>query len=78
MKRVLLVLLVALVLPATAAAQQKQVKPDRAAIDRLLDEFIPNVVAGKNPSVGRKLVAGYLTTSGYFAGLKSRAINRFT
>ena len=62
MTRVALVALVALVLPGTALAQ-KQVKPDRAAINRLLDAFVPSVVAGKDPAKGRKLVAGYLTTS---------------
>src|SRR5690348_13675456 len=63
MKRALLVVGLALALPAAAAAQPKQVKPDRAAINRLLDQFVPSVVAGKKPSAGRELVAGYLTTS---------------
>ena len=62
MTRIALIVLLALVLPGTALAQ-KQVKPDRAGINRLLDQFVPNVVAGKQPSLGKKLVAGYLTTS---------------
>lgn len=61
--RVLAVIVLALLLPATALADQKQVKPDRAALDRLLDQFVPEVVAGKDPARGRALVGGYATTS---------------
>jgi hypothetical protein len=79
MRRTILALLLALALPATAAAaQQKQVKPDRAAINRLLDQFVPSIVAGKAPAKGRKLVAGYLTTSVQHYPAKGTAFHGWT
>src|SRR5581483_5577590 len=63
--RIAAAILLALVLAAPAAADPKQVKPDRAAIDRLLDEFVPAVVAGKDLKRGWKLVAGPARTVSY-------------
>jgi hypothetical protein len=60
--RVLAVLLIALALPAFAHAEQRHVKPDRAAIDKLLDEFIPAAVAQKDLQRGWELSAGYART----------------
>ena len=62
MQRLLIAVLLALALPAGALADPKQVKPDRAAIGALLDEFVPAVVAGKDPRFGKTLVAGDATT----------------
>jgi hypothetical protein len=57
--RGLLVVLLALTLVPSALADSKRVKPaDRAAINRLLDEFIPAVVEQKNLKRGWDLVAG--------------------
>ena len=77
MTRLALVAALALALPGTALAQ-KQVKPDRAAINRLLDEFVPSVVAGKAPAKGRKLVAGYLSTSVQHYPAKGTAFHGWT
>jgi hypothetical protein len=63
---VLAALLLALALPATASADSKRVPPaDRAAINRLLDEFVPDVVAQKDLKRGWNLVAGYSRTVTY-------------
>src|SRR5689334_15951140 len=64
--------LVALALagPAAAAQEPKHVKPDRPAIDRLLDEFIPAVVEQKDLKRGWQLVAGVARTTSYRAWLK--------
>jgi hypothetical protein len=57
--RVAFALLFALVLPVSAtAAQPRAVKPDRAAINKLLDEFIPAAVAQKDLQRGWELSAG--------------------
>ena len=53
------VLLVALALPAAGVAAQRQTPPDRAAINALLDRFVPDVVVGRNLKAGWPLVAGY-------------------
>jgi hypothetical protein len=56
-------MLLALALPGLARADSKRVPAaDRAAIDRLLDEFVPDVVAQKNLKRGWDLVAGYSRT----------------
>src|SRR4051812_45304061 len=60
--RLLLATLLALAVPATAAAEPPTVKPDRAAIDRLLDEFIPAAVAQKDLQRGWELSAGAART----------------
>jgi hypothetical protein len=60
--RLLIAVVVALVLPAAAASQPRTVKPDRAAINRLLDEFIPAAVAQKNLQRGWELSAGVART----------------
>ena len=53
----------ALVLPAPAPAGGTRVPAkDRAAINRLLDRFVPEVVAQKNLKDGWSLVAGYART----------------
>jgi hypothetical protein len=51
-------LLLVLTLVPSALADPKQVKPDRPAINRLLDEFIPAVVEQKDLKRGWGLVGG--------------------
>lgn len=55
--RFALVALLALAVAPAALADQKQVKPDREAINRLLDEFVPAVVEKKDLVRGWNLVA---------------------
>ena len=67
----LVVLALAFVLPAAAYADQPHVKPaDRAAIDRLLDQFIPAAVAQKNLQLGWDLSAGYARTVSHAEWMK--------
>jgi hypothetical protein len=56
-------LVVAALLAAVAAApaQAGISKADRAAVNGLLDRFIPDVVAGKAVRAGRALVGGYVS-----------------
>src|SRR3954471_15050183 len=61
MQRLLLVAVLALAVPASALADPKQVKPDRAAVGALLDKFVPAVVEGEDPELGKTLVAGDAT-----------------
>jgi len=68
--RLLIAILLALTLPAAAAAEPRTVKPDRAAIDRLLDEFIPAAVAQKNLQRGWELSAGSARTVSYAEWMK--------
>jgi hypothetical protein len=72
MRRFLLTFIVALVLPAAAvaAAQPRTAKPDRAAINRLLDEFIPAAVAQKNLQRGWELSAGAARTVSHSEWMK--------
>jgi hypothetical protein len=63
--RVVLVALLALTLAPSALADQKQVKPDRAAINRLLDEFVPAVVEQKDLKRGWTLVGGVARVVSY-------------
>lgn len=58
-------MLLALVLVPGAVADPKQVKPERAAINKLLDEFIPAVVEQKDLKRGWELVAGAEKTVTY-------------
>ena len=58
-------MLLALALVPGALADPKTVKPDRAAIDKLLDEFVPDVVEQKNLKRGWELVAGVEKTVSY-------------
>ena len=51
-----------LVLPAAATAEPRTVKPDRAAINHLLDEFIPAAVAQQDLQRGWELSAGVART----------------
>src|SRR2546430_12608488 len=60
--RLLIAIPLALTLPAAAAAEPRTVKPDRAAIDRWLDEFIPAAVAQKDLQRGWELSAGVART----------------
>jgi hypothetical protein len=60
--RLLIAVVLAFVLPAVAAAQPRTVKPDRAAVNRLLDTFIPAAVAQKNLQRGWELSAGAART----------------
>jgi len=60
--RVALLVVLALALPAVARAEQRQVKPDRAAIDKLLDRFIPAAVRQDDLQLGWDLSAGYART----------------
>lgn len=60
MKRVLLVALVALA--AAAPARAAHISPaDRAAVNALLDKFVPDVLEGRDLRDGRQLVGGYVT-----------------
>ena len=70
--RLALTLFVALTLPtaAVAAAQPRTVKPDRAAINRLLDEFVPAAVARKNLQRGWDLSAGAARTVSHAEWMK--------
>jgi hypothetical protein len=69
--RLLPIVLLVLLVPATAlAAEQKQVKPDRAAVTALLDQFVPDVVAQKDLRHGWDLVAGYERTTSHAEWLK--------
>jgi hypothetical protein len=63
--RVVLVALLALTLAPSALADQKQVKPDRAAINRLLDDFVPAVVEQKDLKRGWTLVGGVARVVSY-------------
>jgi hypothetical protein len=58
MARKLAVIVLALALAPSALGDPKTVKPDRPAINRLLDEFIPAVVEQKDLKRGWPLVAG--------------------
>jgi hypothetical protein len=67
----LLVILLALTLVPSALADSKRVKPaDRAAINKLLDEFVPAVVEQKDLKRGWNLVAGVEKTVTYNEWLK--------
>src|SRR6478672_8907431 len=66
--RILLVALIALALPATALAEPKTVKPDRPAIDRLLDEFIPAAVSHAEWMKGNTSVQKYPAKGTKFRG----------
>jgi hypothetical protein len=68
--RLLLVLALALALPAAALADPPTVKPDRAAIDRLLDEFVPAAVAQKDLQRGWELSAGAARTVSHAEWMK--------
>ena len=68
--RLLAAIVVALALPAAALAQPRTVKPDRAAIDRLLDEFIPAAVAQKDLQRGWELSAGVARTVSHAQWMK--------
>lgn len=60
MKRLLLVALVALC--AVAPARAARIAPaDRAAVNALLDRFVPDVLAGHDLQAGKALVGGYVT-----------------
>jgi hypothetical protein len=65
MPRAVLACLLALACPAAARADPPHVKPDRPAIDRLLDEFVPDVVEGKNLKKGWTLVAPPVRSTSY-------------
>jgi hypothetical protein len=67
----LAVLLALVVTPqALAANEPKHVKPERAAITALLDEFIPDVVAQKDLKRGWQLVDGVAKTVPYEEWIK--------
>jgi hypothetical protein len=71
MARLLVVVsMLALVVPAVARADPRQVKPDRPAIDALLDAFVPAVVEQKNLKAGWNMVAGVARTTTYREWLK--------
>jgi len=63
--RFALVALLALALVPSALGDPKQVKPDRAAINRLLDEFVPTVVEQKDLKRGWSLVGGVARVVSY-------------
>jgi len=62
--------LAVLALPATAFGEPRTVKPDRAAINRLLDEFIPAAVAQKDLQRGWELSAGVARTVSHAEWMK--------
>jgi hypothetical protein len=68
--RLLLVLVGGLVLASVAQAEPRTVKPDRAAINQLLDEFIPAAVAQKNLQRGWELSAGAARTVSHSAWMR--------
>ena len=68
--RVVLAIAVALALPAAATARPHTVKPDRVAINRLLDEFIPAAVAQKDLQRGWELSAGVARTVSHSQWMK--------
>jgi hypothetical protein len=71
MARLLLVAVtLALALPAVAHADPRQVKPDRPAIDALLDAFVPAVVEQKDLKAGWNMVAGAARTTSHREWLK--------
>ena len=70
MRALVIALVAVLALPAATHAAQKQVKPDRAAIDKLLDEFIPAAVAQKNLQLGWDLSASYARTVSHAEWMK--------
>jgi hypothetical protein len=63
--RFALVALLALALVPSALGDPKQVKPERAAINRLLDEFVPAVVEQKDLKRGWGLVGGVARVVSY-------------
>jgi hypothetical protein len=67
---VIVLLAFAIALPAGAAADQRQVKPDRAAIDALLDAFIPAVVEQKDLKAGWNMVGGVARATSHSEWLK--------
>jgi hypothetical protein len=64
------VILVALAVPAPAHADPRQVKPDRKAIGALLDAFVPAVVEQKDLKDGWNMVGGAARTTSYREWLK--------
>jgi hypothetical protein len=62
--------LAVLALPATSFGEPRTVKPDRAAINRLLDEFIPAAVAQKDLQRGWELSAGVARTVSHAEWMK--------
>lgn len=67
----LVILALAFALPAAARAGEPRVKPaDRAAIDKLLDRFIPAAVEQRNLQLGWELSAGYARTVSHAEWLK--------
>jgi hypothetical protein len=71
MARLLVVIsMLALAVPVVAHADPRQVKPDRRAINALLDAFIPAVVEQKDLKAGWNMVAGVARTTSYRAWLK--------
>jgi hypothetical protein len=69
-KGLIAVISVALLLPAVAQADQKHVKPDHAALNALLDKFVPDVVRKENLKEGWNLVAGVEKTVSYAQWLR--------
>ena len=68
--RFLLVTALALAFPAVALADPPTVKPDRAAINRLLDEFVPAAVAQRDLQRGWELSAGAARTVAHSEWMK--------
>jgi hypothetical protein len=76
--RVLFVALLALAVPAAASADPSQMKPDRPAIGRLLDQFVPDVVEQKDLKAGWDLTAGVARATSRRDWLKGNtSIERF-
>jgi hypothetical protein len=67
---VLAAVALALAVPAVAPADPREVKPDRAAIDALLDAFVPAVVEQKDLKDGWNMVGGAARVTSYREWLK--------
>jgi hypothetical protein len=67
MGRICAAIAVALALPAIAlsATTPHTVKPDRGAINALLDQFVPDVVIGRDLKAGWNLAGGYARAVSY-------------
>ncbi len=66
MGRICAAVVVVLVLPLAAqSGTPKTVKPDRGAINALLDEFVPDVVVGRDLKAGWQLAGGYARAVSY-------------
>lgn len=69
-RKLSVVILLVLAFAPAAHADPKQVKPDRPALNALLDKFVPDVVLQKNLKEGWNLVGGASKTVPYAQWIK--------